>query len=249
MVRFSAILMEKTLDFFFSFAAKGYFQFCFQTQEINRFIFKPWWVHSHSYSFVLHRYSLELKKPQSLYNPTECCSYQVDLTFIQPFQQVSLCLIIFVQDIVANFFMEFDLHFQTNKTTKKTCWINYLKKKKTTCQIFRIFFFLLQVLLEIFKETFHRKYYFKARCTMRKAGQKYSFYRCYPWVSLGSQLQVPVSHSSHQVVSSSKFQHMAAPHIVGFIYISLVAHRGWIVKSHDKASAPIWISEHFTIGK
>lgn len=130
MVRFSAILMEKTLDFFFSFAAKGYFQFCFQTQEINRFIFKPWWVHSHSYSFVLHRYSLELKKTQSLYNPTECCSYQVDLTFIQPFQQVSPCLIIFVQDIVANFFMEFDLHFQTNKTTKKTSWINYIKKKK-----------------------------------------------------------------------------------------------------------------------
>lgn len=30
-----SILMEKTLDFF-SLAVKDYFQFCFQTQEINR---------------------------------------------------------------------------------------------------------------------------------------------------------------------------------------------------------------------
>lgn len=26
--------------------------------------------------------------------------------------------------------MEFDLHFQTNKTTKKTSWIHYFEKKK-----------------------------------------------------------------------------------------------------------------------
>lgn len=155
MVRFSPILKEKTLDFF-SFAPKGYFQFCFQTQEINRFIFKPRWVHSHSYSFVLHRYSLELKKPQPLYNPTECWSYQVDLTFIQPFQQVSPCLIIFVQDIVANFFMEFDLHFQTNKTTKKTSWINYFwgkkKKKKQHAKFLGFFFFYFKSYLRFLKK-------------------------------------------------------------------------------------------------
>jgi len=46
------------------------------------------------------------------------------------------------------------------------------------------------------KEIFHRKYYCKPRYTARKADQKYSFYRCYPWVCLGSKPQGPVSHSS-----------------------------------------------------
>lgn len=72
---------------------------------------------------------------------------------------------------------------------------------------------------------------------MRKSGREYSFYRWYSLVCLGSKLRVPVSRSSRQAVSSTKFQHMATPHTVGFIYILLVAHRGWIVKSHDKVIA------------
>lgn len=57
---------------------------------------------------------------------------------------------------------------------------------------------------------------------MIKAGQKYSYYRHYSRVCLGKKLQVLTNHSSHQIVSSSKFQYMAAPHIAGFIYISIV---------------------------